>query len=70
MDLSTRVATESDPPFLCEADKHLSREDQMLVVSAAGAGQRRGGGTVIAVVTDPVSGECASDRRDRLQVEV
>ncbi len=33
MDVSTRVASDSDLPFLCETDKHLSRHDQAQVVS-------------------------------------
>jgi ribosomal protein S18 acetylase RimI-like enzyme len=33
MDVSTRTACDSDLPFLCEADSHLSREDQTQVVS-------------------------------------
>jgi ribosomal protein S18 acetylase RimI-like enzyme len=33
MEVSTRVATDSDLLFLCDTDKHLSREEQELVVS-------------------------------------
>jgi ribosomal protein S18 acetylase RimI-like enzyme len=33
VDLLTRKATVSDLPFLCETDKHLSREDQAQIVS-------------------------------------
>ena len=33
MDVSTRVASDPDLPFLCETDGHLSREDQAQVVS-------------------------------------
>jgi GNAT superfamily N-acetyltransferase len=33
MDVSTRVASDSDLPFLCETDKHLPRHDQEQVVS-------------------------------------
>jgi ribosomal protein S18 acetylase RimI-like enzyme len=33
MDVSTRVASDSDLPFLCKTDRHLSRESQKHVVS-------------------------------------
>lgn len=33
MDVSTRVASDSDLPFLCEVDKHLSPQDQTHLVS-------------------------------------
>jgi ribosomal protein S18 acetylase RimI-like enzyme len=33
MDVSTRAARDSDLPFLCENDSHISREDQSQVVA-------------------------------------
>jgi len=50
MQVSTRTATDSDLPFLCEADEHVSREDQAQVVSQARVMIADVGGTAVGLL--------------------
>lgn len=53
MDVTTRVANEADLPFLCEVDRHLSRDDQAHLVSL--------GRVNLAEVDGAPSGVCDGD---------